>query len=326
MRLSEFLTDIGQPFAYYPQIAKLCGGVKEGIFLCRIIWWQRDTGEWVTKTMEEITDATGLSLKEQRSARMELKALGVLMEKEDRLAHELSYRIDFEALDALWDGAGISRSAQTAFREVPKRHSGECPNGIPSIGKDGTKDSTKETPAEPVLALERPKARVAVARRPDTLIDVEVIPRKPKAVPEVPLVLPAVLAASPEFVAKWEKWVAVRRGMKKVKDWSGLFQEQLQFLSGYSPEVATQILSNSIMNGWQGLFPPKNGHANGGNGKVPAWQERKEWQEQLKRAEDEIKTLMSGDSHADLDFVDRETLKRARAVRDEMRKNLGYKI
>ena len=183
-------------------------------------------------------------------------------------------------------------------------------------------------PAEPVMDLERPKAQVQVARRPDTLIDVEVIPRKPKAaqVPEVPLVLPAVLAASSAFVAKWEKWQTVRRGMKKVKDWSGLFQEQLQFLSGYSPEVATQILSNSIMGGWQGLFEPKNGHANGGNGKLPAWQERKEWQEQLKRAEDEIKTLTSGDSHADLDFVDKATLKRARAVRDEMRQKLGYKI
>ena len=95
--------------------------------------------------------------------------------------------------------------------------------------------------------------------------DLEVIPRKPKAaqVPEVPLVIPAVLAASPAFVAKWEKWVAVRRGMKKVKDWSGLFQEQLQFLSGYSPEVATQILSNSIMGGWQGLFEPKSPARNG---------------------------------------------------------------
>jgi hypothetical protein len=319
--------DIGQPFAYYPQIAKLCGGVKEGIFLCRIIWWQRDPGEWVTKTMEEIADATGLSLKEQRSARLELKVLGILKEMEDRLAHELSYRIDFEALDALWDGAGISRSAQTAFRGVPKRHSGECPNGIPSIGKDGTKDSTKETPAEPVLALDRPKAQVQVARRPDTLIDVDVIPRKPKAVPEVPIVMPAVLAASPEFFAKWDKWQTARRAMRKPKNWSVLFQEQLDWLSKYSPEVATQILSNSIMNGWQGLFEPKNGHAaNGGNGKVPAWQERKEWQEQLKRAEDEIKTLMSGDSHADLDFVEKATLKRARAVRDEMRQKLGYKI
>lgn len=62
------------------------------------------------------------------------------------------------------------------------------------------------------------------------------------------------------------------------------------------------------------------------NGKVPAWQERKEWQDQLKRAEDEIKTLTSGDSHADLDFVDKATLKRAKAVRDEMRQKLGYKI
>jgi hypothetical protein len=148
--------------------------------------------------------------------------------------------------------------------------------------------------------------------------------RKPKdVVPEAPLVIPDVLSASADFLAKWERWQSARRAMRKPKNWAILFQEQLDWLAKYSPEVAVEILSASIMNGWQGLFPPKNG--TNGTGILPG-QQRREWQDQLKRAEDEIKTLMSGDSHADLEWDEKARLKRARAVRDEMRQKLGYKI
>ncbi len=56
---------------------------------------------------------------------------------------------------------------------------------------------------------------------------------------------------------KWKNWMLTRRGMKKAKDFGAMFNEQIEFLSGYSEATAMEILSASIRNGWQGLFEPK---------------------------------------------------------------------
>lgn len=81
--------------------------------------------------------------------------------------------------------------------------------------------------------------------------------------------LPAAFAASGLFVAKWEKWLTTRRAMgKKPKDWDEMFQEQVNWLEQYSIETAIEILSSSIRNNYQGLFPPKgkhNGNSNNGH-------------------------------------------------------------
>jgi len=59
------------------------------------------------------------------------------------------------------------------------------------------------------------------------------------------------------FQAKWADWIKCRQGKAKVKDWAGLFREQLEWLAGFEEPTAREILSTSIRNGWQGLFPPK---------------------------------------------------------------------
>lgn len=60
------------------------------------------------------------------------------------------------------------------------------------------------------------------------------------------------------FLNKWADWVKFRRGQKSVSDWHALFQEQLNWLDGFDEATAIEILSTSIRNGWQGLFPLKN--------------------------------------------------------------------
>lgn len=62
---------------------------------------------------------------------------------------------------------------------------------------------------------------------------------------------------TPKFSEKWKAWIGVRKAMKKPKSWGVLFAEQLEWLSKYSEPQAIEIISTSIMNGWQGLFPPK---------------------------------------------------------------------
>lgn len=106
MRLSEALDELGAPLAYYPQLAKLLGGVKATIFLCQLMYWlgkQANPNGWIYKTAAEIETETGLTYKEQAAARKHLKELGLLRESYQRIEHKLYFRPDLEALDALWE-------------------------------------------------------------------------------------------------------------------------------------------------------------------------------------------------------------------------------
>lgn len=54
----------------------------------------------------------------------------------------------------------------------------------------------------------------------------------------------------------WEEWVDYRNEIKK-KITKSAGRKQIEFLAKYSPEKQRVIINQSIMNGWQGLFPPK---------------------------------------------------------------------
>lgn len=106
MKLSDFLQDIGRPVVYYPSLARLLGGVKEAIFLSRIIYW---TGKgasedgWIYKTSSEIESELGLTYREQMGARKKLRQLGVLREEYRRLEHVIYFSVNFDRLNDLWD-------------------------------------------------------------------------------------------------------------------------------------------------------------------------------------------------------------------------------
>jgi len=165
MKLSESLKVVGNAFPYYPKLCPVVGGVKACIFLCVVFWkaFEEHDG-WLQVSMDDITKLSGLSVKEQRSARDALKRIGVLQERENRLAHLMFYRINTDALDAAFERHGISPSAGTDFPEVPKGHSGELPIGTPTDkGSEQVKDPNK-TEAEKRMGLLHEVFR----RRPET--------------------------------------------------------------------------------------------------------------------------------------------------------------
>ena len=128
MKLSEFISDVGRPIAYYPKLARIIGGVKSTVFLCQLFYWRgkgSDPEGWIYKTRDEWEDETGLSHEEQNGARRKLKALKLLEEKHDRLHHRLYYRIAADILDQLWQESRlpkpqntVSGNGKTRFRET----------------------------------------------------------------------------------------------------------------------------------------------------------------------------------------------------------------
>jgi hypothetical protein len=128
MRLSEFLTDVGAPVAYYPKLAIALDSVKAAVFLCQLIYWrgkESHSNGWLYKTMEEIRSETGLSQHEQRVARKHLRRLGILHEDYERLNHRQFYRIDLDVLDKFWEdhrrmAPYLLRTSKSELREVKK--------------------------------------------------------------------------------------------------------------------------------------------------------------------------------------------------------------
>ncbi|HII3699348.1 TPA: DNA replication protein [Pasteurella multocida] len=129
MRASEILKQTGRSIAYRPALAKLFGGVTAEIFFEQIFYWQDKTENQelgVYKTQAELEEETGLSRKEQETARKKLREIGVLIETHKRLEHRIYFKIDMEKLDEVLSTLADvqsehSRMPESDIREVPKR-------------------------------------------------------------------------------------------------------------------------------------------------------------------------------------------------------------
>ena len=56
----------------------------------------------------------------------------------------------------------------------------------------------------------------------------------------------------------WQEWVEYRKLELRKKIGPIAQRKQTAFLCGFPPPTQQTIIDQSIMNSWQGLFPPKN--------------------------------------------------------------------
>ena len=56
----------------------------------------------------------------------------------------------------------------------------------------------------------------------------------------------------------WDEWTEYRQTEKKKKIGPMAEMKQTRFLQQFPPPLQQEIIDQSIMNSWQGLFPPKN--------------------------------------------------------------------
>lgn len=69
-----------------------------------------------------------------------------------------------------------------------------------------------------------------------------------------------------EFMAEWARWQTYRREMKGVKNWVELFKYQIEHLSTFDVKTATEMLKQSLRNGWKGIFELKSTGSQGYRG------------------------------------------------------------
>jgi hypothetical protein len=109
----------GHPIAYFPSLVPMAGSVKAAVLLCQLLYWTpraKDATGWIYKSQLDLMAETGLSLKEQRQARTELKARQLLEERYERLDHQLWFRVNVEAYNA---------AILLISNQVPKGHLGK---------------------------------------------------------------------------------------------------------------------------------------------------------------------------------------------------------
>lgn len=104
MNAKTFFSD--RPIAYHPILAKVCGSVTAALFLSQIAYWNDkgfDADGWIYKTEAQMEAETGMSRKEQETARKRLVWCGILKEERRGIPAKMWYLIDWEALTILLD-------------------------------------------------------------------------------------------------------------------------------------------------------------------------------------------------------------------------------
>jgi hypothetical protein len=186
---SPFYQPPGHPVAYFPSLVPVAGSVKAAVLLCQLKYWTphaRDATGWIYKSQAELMAETGLSLKEQRQARAELKQRDLLEERYDRLNHQLWFRVNVEVYNA---------AILLISDQVPKGDFGTSPNGtspstlsargeVPEwdFAKDLT-ETTAETTAETLPEIfsnvdpnvgndrEQPKRKIRLTPRQQEVLE-----------------------------------------------------------------------------------------------------------------------------------------------------------
>lgn len=151
MKPIDTLRTVGRPIAFYPALSKHVGGTKPCLFLCQLMYWsdRTDNKLGVYKSSEQWEEETGLSYKEQVTARKELVKRGLITETNKRLEHRIYFLFnesEFNNLIVAISSMGNSRNADRAVGEDTKGHFDPTENTTETTAVDN-RSVGKKTPA-----------------------------------------------------------------------------------------------------------------------------------------------------------------------------------
>ena len=136
IRKEAVVAILGSPVAYYAAFAKVLGGVEAGILTSQFFYWYgkgHNPEGWVYKTQAEIEDETGLSRRNQETARKKLRDLKVLEEKYTGMPAKLYYRLNLDRLFELtneWFTAEVLSEDESQERMMTESLSEDLDGGI----------------------------------------------------------------------------------------------------------------------------------------------------------------------------------------------------
>ena len=164
----------GHPVAYHPMLAHFFGSVNAALFFGQLRYWHDKTENplGVYKESEEWTRETGLSYREQATARRILADAGFVVETHKRLEHRLFFLIDWDAFNPAFDAWA------EANRPATNLQSPNCGKRISPNDENAIREVRK---AQPVYTTEITAETTSIPAAPTALPPaVEVLPAKQK--------------------------------------------------------------------------------------------------------------------------------------------------
>lgn len=92
------ITDYMCPMVYHPRLRRAAGSFTATIFLSLILNEGR-IGDWIEISVKRAEEVTGLTYEEQKTARAKLVKRGIIMEKYDRMKHDLMFVVLADGLN-----------------------------------------------------------------------------------------------------------------------------------------------------------------------------------------------------------------------------------
>lgn len=239
MSLTTSLANVGRAIAYYPQLSKFFGSVNASIFFAQLHYWQARSGDemGVFKTADEWTEETGLSYREQATARKILIDMGVLVETHKRLQHRVYYRLDLAAVDFAFDAWNALQfpNDENAIREVRKAQLGNCGKRNPGHAENAVGGATKAQSVNKEEITAEITAEKKTRKRASTFV------------------LPGWIDQ-----AHWDAWHSCAKRKNATDAQKQMAVEKLARWKADGIDHAL-ALENAAIAGWQGLFEPKTG-------------------------------------------------------------------
>lgn len=116
---------LGRHIAFHRRLVDATESVKAALLLSQAIYWTRHGRDiaaaagWFSKTSDQWARETGMSIKEQASARAALRDLAILEERREGLPAKLHFRLRAERLAALLlDGMGTGEAASRIWTDA----------------------------------------------------------------------------------------------------------------------------------------------------------------------------------------------------------------
>ena len=126
IKLIEAMND--QPIAFNKHYVFIGCGINGALMLSQLVYWTsrtRNKDGWIYKTHDEWTQETGLTRREQDTARKTLKLLGFLTEKKVGVPCKVHFRVErenlYKALIKYSESLDSSQLHNSAKLDAPKR-------------------------------------------------------------------------------------------------------------------------------------------------------------------------------------------------------------
>lgn len=136
----SMLNLLDRPIAFNRTFVDLGLGITGALMLSQCVYWStrtKDSDGWFYKTQSEWTEETGMTRREQETARKKLVSKGYVEEVRRGVPCKTYYRLDREALEA-----ALMQVAQKRHSSMAESANQECTNSPPSMAESAKLDCT----------------------------------------------------------------------------------------------------------------------------------------------------------------------------------------